>query len=192
LLRERAGGQPVFVISPNMASGFPLTNYAGTVWPSRLSNMWPAAVAYDSAMKGLDSIRFRVPSAMTPIERFALETTVDDFLTSRPVMVLALIAVDRPGWDMQRLNMLAFLKRDPRFAERWSSYDSAGRVGNYAVFRRRGEGWTIPRENPLTPAVESTPPASIRVSGVGLLGATVFLGLLALSIRSSRSTGSFE
>jgi hypothetical protein len=192
IVRDRAAGRPVFVFSPNMASGFPLTNYAGTVWPSRLSNMWPAAVAYDSATRGLDSIRFRALDAMTPIERFALETTVDDFLSSRAVMVLALIAVDQPGWDMQRLNMVAFLKRDPRFAKRWANYDPAGRVGNYAVFRLHGEAWTIPPEDFRTAAVQSAPPASIQVSGVGLLGAAVFLGLLALIIRSSRSTGSFE
>ncbi len=50
MVQERAAGRPVFIISPNMASGFPLTNYAGNIWPSRLSNMWPVVVAYDSAI----------------------------------------------------------------------------------------------------------------------------------------------
>src|SRR5699024_6393825 len=51
LLRDHAAGKPVMVLSPNMASGFPLTHYAGTAWVQRYSNLWPAIAAYDSAIK---------------------------------------------------------------------------------------------------------------------------------------------
>jgi hypothetical protein len=189
LLRERAGGQPVFVISPNMASGFPLTNYAGTTWPSRLSNMWPAAVAYDRATKQSGLVQFNEPGAMGPIERFGLETTVRDFLTSRPAMVLSLIAVDQPGWGMQRLNLLRWLQRDPDFSAAWLAYDSLGRVGNYTVWARRGTAGDISRPLPVAPAPQgSSPPGDVRVNPAALAAAALFLALLFINYKKQRPT----
>jgi hypothetical protein len=189
LLRERAGGQPVFVISPNMASGFPLTNYAGTTWPSRLSNMWPAAVAYDSATREPGPVQFNELDAMGPIERFGLATTVHDFSTSRPAMVLSLIAVDRPGWGMQRLDLLRWLQRDPDFSAAWVAYDSLGRVGNYTIWARRGTASDISRLLPVARAPQgSSPPGDVRVNPAALAAAAVFLALLFIIYKKQRPT----
>jgi hypothetical protein len=162
LLRERAGGQPVFVISPNMASGFPLTNYAGTIWPSRLSNMWPAAVAYDSATKEPGPVKFNELGDMGPIERFGLETTVHDFLASRPAMVLSLIALDQPGWGMQRLDLLRWLRRDRGFSAAWVAYDSLGRVGNYTIWARRGTASDISKLFRVAPPQDASLARGVR------------------------------
>jgi hypothetical protein len=183
IVKDRALGRAVFVISPNMASGFPLTNYAGSEWRQQLPHMWPVVVAYDSAIKGQDSIHFRNSDVMNPIERIALRLTVQDFVSSRPVMVLASIPVDRPGWDMQRLNLLAFLKRDAQFSQVWAGYDSMGRVGNYSVFRRHGETWTIPADKSTLSHTYNPPPADVRISGIGLWGALIFLGAFLFDFR---------
>jgi hypothetical protein len=189
LLRERAGGQPVFVISPNMASGFPLTNYTGIEWKQRLPHLWPAAVAYDSATKAPGRVQFHERGAMDSIERFGLETTVHDFLISRPLMVLSLIAVDQKGWDMQRLNLLRWLRSDPDFSAAWVAYDSLGRVGNYSVWARRGTPGDISRPLPvaLTPQ-EAPPPADVRVDPAALAAAAVFLAFLLIVLGKQRTT----
>jgi hypothetical protein len=185
LLRERAGGQPVFVISPNMASGFPLTNYAGTEWPSRLSNMWPPVVAYDSATRAPGPVQFGELNAMDPIERFGLETTVHDFSTSRPAMVLSLIAVDQPGWGMQRLDLLRWLQRDPDFNAAWMAYDSLGRVGNYTVWGSGSAGFgKLLAVHPVrSPSSGASPPGAIHVSYIGLASLAVFVAVLLLQMR---------
>jgi hypothetical protein len=184
LLRERAGGQPVFVISPNMASGFPLTNYAGTEWPSRLSNMWPPVVAYDSATRAPGPVQFHELNAMGPIERFGLETTVHDFSTSRPAIVLSLIAVDQPGWGMQRLDLLRWLRRDPDFSAAWMAYDSLGRVGNYTLWARRGAAGDIPLPPDVAPPPQgSSPPSDGEVNAVSVLATAVFLALVFITYR---------
>jgi hypothetical protein len=188
LLRQRAGGQAVFVISPNMASGFPLTNYAGTIWPSRLSNMWPAVVAYDSATKAPGSVQFSKLGAMGPVERFGLETTVQDFLVSRPVIVLSLIAVDQPGWGMQRLDLLHWLQRDPNFSSAWVAYDSLGRVGNYAVWARHGTADDISR--PLPVALAPQGPSALDDDGsnsASLVSAAAFLTFLFIIYTRQRT-----
>jgi hypothetical protein len=189
LLRERAGGQPVFIISPNMASGFPLTNYAGTEWPSRLSNMWPPVVAYDSATRAPGPVQLHELNGMGPIERFGLETTVHDFSTSRPTMVLSLIAVDQPGWGMQRLDLLRWLQRDPDFSATWLAYDSLGRVGNYTVWARRGTASDISRPLPVAPVPQgSSPPGDVRVNPAALAAAAVFLAILFIIYKKQRPT----
>ena len=185
LVKARAAGRPVFILSPNMASGFPLTNYAGSEWPSRFSHMWLAVVAYDSATKAAGPVRYRPPENMGVAERFGLRTTVADFLRSRSPLVLSLIAVDQPGWGMQRLDMIRFLERDTAFRAAWQAYDSLGQVGNYTVWGRRGDAVAaapLPAAVPLS-AGGGGPPDDVRVNPAGLAAALVFLVVLAFAYR---------
>jgi hypothetical protein len=136
VLREQAPGRDVMVVSPNMASGFPLTTYAGTRWPLRFSNLWPVVAAYDSALQAHGAFRYRTEGAMTAEERRVLETVAEDFVRSRPPLVLVLrTAPDLPKWGMRRMDLLAFLRRDPRFDAQFAGYDSLGMVAQYVVYR---------------------------------------------------------
>jgi hypothetical protein len=189
IVKQRAAGQPLFVISPNMASGFPLTNYAGSTWPWHLSNMWPAVVAYDSATKQPGPVHFRSIESMTAIERFGLETVVRDFLRVRPALVLSLISVDQPGWGMQRLDLLRWLQRDPGFSSQWMAYDSLGRVGNYIVWARRGAAHDLSPPLDVASAPQGTsPPSDVHVNPASLLAALVFLASLFIIYRRQRTT----
>jgi hypothetical protein len=125
---------------------------------------------------------------MGPIERFGLETTVHDFSTSRPTMVLSLIAVDQPGWGMQRLDLLRWLQRDPDFSATWLAYDSLGRVGNYTVWARRGTASDISRPLPVAPAPQgSSPPDDDGSNGASLLSAAAFLTFLFIIYTRQRT-----
>ncbi len=188
IVQQRAAGKPVFVISPNMASGFPLTNYAGNTWPWRLSNIWPVVVAYDSATRQPGSVRLRSLDSMVAIEQFGLRTVVDDFLRVRPALVLSLISVDRPGWGMQRLDLLRWLHRDPHFGTAWAAYDSLGRVGNYTVWARRGNPLA---ESPLPvspsrAAVDAVGPSGVHVNAASVAVAALFLIVLSMTYRRKR------
>ena len=136
LLREHASGSDVMVVSPNMASGFPLMTYAGTRWPLRFSNLWPVVAAYDGALQAHEAFRYRPEASMVPEERRVLETVAEDFVRSRPPLVLVLrTAPDQPKWGMRRMDLLAFLRRDPRFDALFAGYDSLGMVAQYVVYR---------------------------------------------------------
>ena len=136
VLREQAPDGDVMVVSPNMASGFPLMTYAGTRWPLRFSNLWPVVAAYDSALQAHEPFRYRPDATMTAEERRVLDTVAEDFVRSRPPLVLVLrTAPDRPKWGMRRMDLLAFLRRDPRFDAQFAGYDSLGMVAQYVVYR---------------------------------------------------------
>jgi hypothetical protein len=151
--------------------------------------MWPPVVAYDSATRAPGPVQFRELNAMGPIERFGLETTVHDFSTSRPTMVLSLIAVDQPGWGMQRLDLLRWLQRDPDFNAAWMAYDSLGRVGNYTIWARRGTAGDISGPFRVAPPPQgASPPSDVRVNPAAVVAAAVFLALLFITYRQQRAS----
>ena len=142
VLREHAPGRPVMVLSPNMASGFPLTQYAGTRWVQRYSNLWPVVAAYDSAIKDPAPFRFRPPAAADPLEAELRASVAEDLARGNPDLVLVLrTGPDEPRWGMRRLDLIEFLSADSAFAQAFAAYDSVGVVGQYVVHRRRG---TVP------------------------------------------------
>ncbi|HEU4829491.1 MAG TPA: hypothetical protein VFT04_09865 [Gemmatimonadales bacterium] len=182
VLREHAAGRPVMVLSPNMASGFPLTQYAGTGWVQRYSNLWPVVAAYDSAIKDPAPFRFRAPADADPLETALRTSVAEDLVRSEPDLVLVLrTGPDEPRWGMRRLDLVEYLSADPRFAAAFAAYDSVGTVGQYVVHQRRGAP-------PLArvPAGPATAPASARAPDETTLDpaaiplALLFAGLLGM------------
>ena len=182
MLRERASGRPVMVLSPNMASGFPLTQYAGTRWVQRYSNLWPVVAAYDSAIKDPAPFAFRPPSGGTALE-LALRTSVtEDLVRGQPDLVLVLrTGPDEPKWGMRRLDLLEYLGMDPRFAEAFSAYDSVGVVGQYVTYRRRSvPAFALAEGEGPEGASGPRAPDETTVDPAALPFALVFGGLLAI------------
>jgi hypothetical protein len=149
--------------------------------------MWPAAVAYDSATKEPGPVKFNELGDMGPIERFGLETTVHDFLASRPAMVLSLIALDQPGWGMQRLDLLRWLRRDRGFSAAWVAYDSLGRVGNYTIWARRGTASDISKLFRVAPPQDASLARGVRANSTSLAAAVVFLAVFFVIYRQQRA-----
>ena len=186
VVSEYARGRDLIVLSPNMASGFPLTSYAGARWPQRLSNAWPLVAAYDSALRDTAKFRYRPPNGMTELERFTLRTVTDDLLAAdAPVMLVLRRGPDAPGWGMRRLELLEFFSRDARFARLLSGYVPAGTVGQYDLYRR---GDVLPR--PIAPARalrgDPVPPGAIRVAPDSMLLAGLFAAALVLAYLRER------
>lgn len=183
---KRFAGEPVAVISTNMASGFPLTNYAGTIWPLRFTHLWPLVAVYDSALNAADPFRYRPADRMVPLERMVLVTTSEDLLRARPPLIAVLTrGPDLPKWGMRRLDLLAFMRRDDRLRRFLGAYDSAGVVGQYMVFVRRD---AVPPHFVLPPTsavvARATPsPNEIAPAPDALLVSLAFAMILALCWR---------
>ena len=181
MLREYASGEPVLVLSPNMASGFPLTTYAGTEWPQRFSNLWPLVAAYDGPLRAAAPLRIRTMDEASPLETRIRAAVTEDFLRSRPPIVLVLATgPDEPKWGMRRLDLLEFLRRDPRFGEAFAGYRPAGVLGQYRVYLRadRSAGFRLPPEPGRAGAV-SRAPGEVAVRPDALAVAVLFLIALA-------------
>ena len=186
IARQTAAGRDLIVISPNMASGFPLTMYAGARWPQRFSNLWPLVAAYDSAIQSPAPIALRDSAAMTPLERRVLDIVAEDLAgADAPLMLVLRTGPDEPKWGMRRLDLLAFLARDPRIARLLAGYERLGVAGQYVVYRRRGEPGPAPRLLPGPRPVERAPDV-VRVAPGALGMAVLFLISLFLLYRRER------
>ena len=186
MLTEHAAGRPVMVLSPNMASGFPLTQYAGTRWVQRYSNLWPVVAAYDSAIKDPSPFRFRTPADASRLEAELRTSVTEDLIRGQPDLILVLrTGPDAPKWGMRRLDLIEYLSAEPRFAEAFAAYDSAGIIGQYFVHRRRGvPAFALDADE--TPPGTARAPDETALDPAALPLAALFAGLLGvLYFRSS-------
>ncbi len=182
-------GDTLAVLSPNMASGFPLTNYLGTVWPLRMPHVWPAIVSYTEALERGESPELRPADNMEPLERWSVGIVEQDLQRSYPEWLLVFRHL--PGnasAHMAKLDLAAYLKRSPAIAQIWQGYDSLGTVGMYSVWEaRRGEE-SPPIDDVQGPRAGSVrASARIRVADLAALGGVLFLAALALDMIVGRA-----
>jgi hypothetical protein len=113
---------------------------------------------------------------MSPAERYLNAAVLADLERGRPRVLLVLRnARDLPVNGYRRIDYLAYFGRNPRFAAILQDYEFVRNLGEYAVYRRLGEG--EPRQGPPPTA---TPGTSDLRSGEGtgvhlLIGSAAFL-----------------
>jgi hypothetical protein len=145
-------GQPVLMLSWSTASAFPLMTYADAENASRFNHLWLAGASYWNDLRQPGPLRYHTRPEMSPSERFLVDALVEDVARTRPSLALVLRpGPDRPEWGLRRLDFLAYLNGDPRFARLWSEFTYAGQVGEYWVFRRAhpGEATVLPPARPM-------------------------------------------
>ena len=184
LLRELAQGQPIMILSPNMASGFPLATYAGVKWEQRYTNLWPLVAAYDSAIEADSPIEYRSAGTMANVERIAVNHLAEDLRRTRPAVIIASRAAgDEPRWDSWRLDPLKLLNRSELFRSEFSGYEPAGSLGLYDLYVRADRGLIRSKIAPkvlISAAPDEAAPAELRIRRGAIPLTLVFLGLLAL------------
>ncbi len=139
-LRQRAAGRPVVFLASNIWPAFPLYNYSGALWPTRWSFLWILPKYYQNAPTGPDGTIYRRREQMDDLERFQLDTFVDDFLRARPAFALVDVSPQKQGFGATRFDFLAYFLRDPRFRAAWGAYVYRGTWGPFAVFEQVGSG----------------------------------------------------
>ena len=83
MLRERARGEPVVVLSTNVWPGFPAALYADTRWASRFPALWFLPGLYEGVPRAAP-FAYRTPEQMGPLERWHLDAVVEDFAAQPP------------------------------------------------------------------------------------------------------------
>ena len=182
-------GDTLAVLSPNMASGFPLTNYLGTVWPLSLPHVWPAIVVYQEALERGQTPELRPTSVMSSLERWSVGTISGDLVRTRPEWILMFRHLPAgPGPHMSKLDLAGYLRRDIRIDSAWEAYDSLGVVGMYSVWHR-GDGQLLRPMGELQWHRRSGGSvATAAVSDRELWIAAFIIGLIATDLIATRAT----
>lgn len=135
-------GDALAVLSPNMASGFQLTNYLETEWQLRMPHLWPAVSEYRAQLDaGLDQ-EVRAEAEATEMERQALRLVAEDLDRSRPKWLLLFRHMSHPDAPyMSRVRIREFIGRDSLANAIMNEYDSLSTVGLYTIWvRDKAEG----------------------------------------------------
>jgi hypothetical protein len=117
---------------------FPLVDQAGGRWTMRFPNLWFVQAVYAEQLSTSRQFDYRSPAHMPAAERWCFDAVVDDFVRERPSLLMV-IRPYPPGVTgvATRLDYLAYLSQDRRFAIALQDYDFTGNVGGYFVFQRR-------------------------------------------------------
>ncbi len=137
VVRARAAGEAVYVMSYNISSAFPLINYAGAYSASRFPQLWMLPAAYMDQLKGSAPLRYRAPGEMSPSERYLNQAVFEDLRDRRPKLLLILQhARDLPANGFRRLDYVAYFSRDPRIATILQQYQLVADLGDFVVYER--------------------------------------------------------
>jgi hypothetical protein len=168
VVRARAAGEYVFVMSYHLRSAYPLINYSGTRSASRLPHLWILASAYLSELERDGPLEYRDVRRMSPSERYLNQSVLEDLSEHRPkLLVVFRHARDLPVNGLRRLDYVAYFARDPRIARIFQGYQLVAELGDYLVYERAQPG--LARAGPaptVTPGTRDV--IGVRESGVGL------------------------
>jgi hypothetical protein len=130
---------PVMVLSTNIHSSFPLIPLSGVTWASRIPHLWPLTSIYASQWPGQTGMfQYHPASERHGVERWLNETLLEDFQRYRPQLIFVMrpdpLINDSGG--ARRVDYIAYLESDARFAAILKQYAVLNDVGRYRIFKR--------------------------------------------------------
>lgn len=195
LVRSRAHGAGVFVMSYHIESAYPLINYSGARSASRFPHLWLLAAEYRDALKSQEPLRYRDRSEMTPSERYLNRAVLED-LGRRPRLLLVFRnARDVPANGYRRLDYIAYFSRQAAMDSILREYQLVARTGDYLLYEWVPPG--APRVGPPPAATagaqDAVPVAELARRGVAadpalLAGLVAFVGALVTVWRARPNT----
>jgi hypothetical protein len=141
IVRDRAAGQGIYVMSYHIGSAYPLINYSETRSTSRFPQLWLLGSSYVEQLKGRRPLSYRSAEEMSASERYLNQAVFEDLRDHQPKLLLVL----QPARDLwingwRRLDYIAYFRRDPRIAPLFQHYQLVAEVEGYLVYERIAEG----------------------------------------------------
>jgi hypothetical protein len=134
-IRTHAAGQPVLALTPGVDPVYPALLAARAHQATRWMTLWPLQVAYaQGCAEG--GQQYRPRAAMGVAEAAVFDGVVDDFLRTRPAMVLLDRFADIPACDGRAFDFLEYFRRDPRFAAAFAGYAPVAAFDRFVIFTR--------------------------------------------------------
>ncbi len=135
IARTRAAHQPLLALSTNNLPAFPVVNYSGALWSSRFVELWFLPGLYPDFLAKNNS-HYRPRNEMDETERYFFDAVVDDFVKSKPKILINDVGPYRYGFGRTDFDFLAYYGQDSSFAQLFSEYRPMATVDQYVVFTR--------------------------------------------------------
>ena len=165
VVRARAAGRSVGVLSYTIDSAFPLVNDANVSLALRFPALWPLVASYWDSLKSGGALRYHSVGEMPPFERFFFNAVRDDLIAAQPkLLVMLRPARDAPMNGLRRLHYVQYFGQDPELAAFLARYELVAQKGEYLLYERRedkvGSGGPAPSSAPAT--LDGPPMRQIR------------------------------
>jgi hypothetical protein len=166
VVRARAAGEGVYVMSYHLRSAYPLINYSGARSASRFPHLWILAAEYGEELRRSEPLAYHAVPEMSPSERYLNQAVLEDLREHRPkLLVVFRHARDLPVNGLRRLDYVAYFGRDPRIARILQDYQLVAELGDYLVYQRVSPGMARSGPPPtVTPGTQDV----IRVQEAGV------------------------
>ena len=166
LVRNRAEGETVLVLSYNMRSAWPLIPYAGAESALRFPSLWLFWVLYADQLQQPQPLTYRPAGTEPPVERYFKDAVLSDMELGKPWLLVVLgSARDVPENAARRLDYLAYFSQEPRFARELASYRYVTTLGQHDVYERTSEAAPVALDRPPLHAqgdLEAVPSPGLR------------------------------
>jgi hypothetical protein len=194
LVRARAAGGSIGVLSYRIDGAFPLVNYAGVRLASRFPHLWLFPASYLDSLEAGGALVYNRPDQMQAPERYLWDTVQEDLVEAQPRLLLVL----RPARDdarngLRRLHYIQYFERDPELAKLFRRYELVADKGEYEVYEQVKSGATrtgpAPSAAPGVLDVRLAQPHEVRVQSLDpgfLAGFVLFAGLWVVSLLLDR------
>jgi hypothetical protein len=141
VVRSRAAGHNVYVMSYHIGSAYPLINYSRARSASRFPQLWMLPAAYVDQLQSSRPLRYHLPGEMSLSERYLNQAVFEDLRDQRPkVLVILQHARDLPINGFRRLDYVGYFGRDPRIARLLERYQLVADLRDYLVYERMPDG----------------------------------------------------
>ena len=132
-VETHAPGGSIAAFTSNVLLSFPMVNYAGVGWSSRLPAQWllPGVLRKRQANKDVES------ALLDEIERYTRDAVVADFTRQPPDLVIVDNRERKSYFGDLRFDYLDYFMQDPRFAAIWAGYEWVADESVYRLYRRR-------------------------------------------------------
>ena len=135
IAKTHADHQPLLALSTSNLPGFPVVNYSGALWSSRFVELWFLPGLYPGFLLSNHS-RYRPRDRMDTIERYFFDAVVEDFVKSKPRILIDDVGSQRLGFGRTDFDFLSYYSQDSSFARLFSVYKPVTSVGQYVVYMR--------------------------------------------------------
>ncbi len=136
LLRKRAHGGYVFVMSTSVAPAFPAINIAGVQSSSRFSCLWIVPGLYPSPPAFPKPFPYRQPDQMGTTEKYFVSSVIDDLQAHPPLVILDDRSPNKQALGYTSFDFVEYFWHIPRFRAFFKAYHRQGHLGKFDIYVR--------------------------------------------------------
>lgn len=132
VVERRAGGEPVYVMSPSAWPAFPLVNLAGLSWPFPYQHLWPIPALY----AGPDGASYRRPESQGRLEAEFFSSVVAGLVRTPPKLLIVERGSALQAMGGRPFDFTEYFSGSPEFSALFRRYDRIGFIEKWEIYER--------------------------------------------------------